>query len=239
MHRVYSKPDFELITSVTVFFAMVPSISRLLHRQTFLQRLRLPPTHPNFPHVALLHAICAVSARYSAAVRTLSVEDWIKRVDARLAPDSKGQGGAGKIWIEEEIAMEECFGERNAKYAQLEARLESASGRKLVDVVQAMVRYELTRTEMEILTDQALMCYYSQQHAEYVSPYTVLAVCCLNQATPLIHLQLDNRLDGHSYRRPSLYPPRPHAERTYRRPNHGISHETRLFAFTASDRRLG
>ena len=36
--------------------------------------------------------------------------------------------------------MEECFGERNVKYAQLEARLENATGRKLVDVVQAMVR---------------------------------------------------------------------------------------------------
>lgn len=60
-------------------------------------------------------------------------------VDARLAPASEVYRGGGKLGLEEEIAMEECFGERNARYAQLEAKLESAQGRKLVDVVQAMV----------------------------------------------------------------------------------------------------
>jgi hypothetical protein len=36
--------------------------------------------------------------------------------------------------------MEECFGERNAKYSQLEAKLEGTVGRKLMDIVQGMVR---------------------------------------------------------------------------------------------------
>jgi len=117
---------------------MVPSISRLIHRPTFEERLRLPPTHTNFPHSALLHAMCAVAARYSAAVHTISTDEWVRRVDARLK--TKGQPLPGKWGVEESIAMEECFGERNVKYAQLEARLENATGRKLVDVVQAMVR---------------------------------------------------------------------------------------------------
>jgi hypothetical protein len=58
-------------------------------------------------------------------------------VDGQLGP--KPPVWSGAVGVEEGIAMEVCFGERNAKYAQLEARLESAQGRKLVDVVQAMV----------------------------------------------------------------------------------------------------
>jgi hypothetical protein len=41
--------------------------------------------------------------------------------------------------------MEECFGERNAKYSQLEAKLEGTVGRKLMDIVQGMVRLYVTR----------------------------------------------------------------------------------------------
>lgn len=118
---------------------MVPSISRLIHRPTFEERLRLPPTHPNFPHTSLLHAICAVSARYSAAVHTISTDEWVRRVDGRLGV--KGVPVPGTWGIEESIAMEECFGERNAKYSQLEAKIEGTVGRKLMDVVQGMVRY--------------------------------------------------------------------------------------------------
>jgi hypothetical protein len=141
---------------------MVPSISRLIHRPTFEERLRLPPTHPNFPHTSLLHAICAVSARYSAAVHTISTDEWVRRVDGRLG--AKGVPVPGTWGIEESIAMEECFGERNAKYFQLEAKLEGTVGRKLMDIVQGMVcllpHYRADK--------KALICYYHQQHAEYV-----------------------------------------------------------------------
>jgi hypothetical protein len=60
--------------------------------------------------------------------------------------------------------MEECFGERNAKYSQLEAKLEGTVGKKLMDIVQGMVcllpHYRADK--------KALICYYHQQHAEYV-----------------------------------------------------------------------
>lgn len=116
---------------------MVPSISRLIHRQTLQARLLLRPTHPDFPHSALLHAICAVSARYSAAVRTCSVESVIQRADAKLWEQKRP--GPGGLSLEEGIGMEECFAERNMRYAQLECRMEEANGRKLMDLVQAMV----------------------------------------------------------------------------------------------------
>jgi len=146
---------------------MVPSISRLIHRSTFEARLKLPPTHPNFPHTSLLHAICAVSARYSAAVHTISVDEWIRRLDGRLG--AKGVPVTGAWGIEESIAMEDCFGERNAKYSQLEAKLEGVVGRKLMDIVQSMVRLQCLRPALKAKY-QALICYYHQQHAEYVSP---------------------------------------------------------------------
>ena len=139
------------LVSVQVFFNMVPSISRLIHRSTFEERLRLPPTHPNFPHTSLLHAICAVSARYSAAVNTISTDEWVHRVDERLK--AKNVPKAGQWGIEESIAMEECFGERNAKYAQLEAKLEGTVGRKLMDIVQGMVNiHSLVRVQSAEIT---------------------------------------------------------------------------------------
>lgn len=144
---------------------MVPSISRLIHRQTFQARLLLRPTHPNFPHTALLHAICAVSARYSAAVKTCAPEDYIARQDAKLWEQKRpGPGGLG---VEDSIGMEECFGERNMRYAQLECtRLDNTNGRKLVDLVQAMVRDTRNERSSAGADYQALVCYYCQQHAK-------------------------------------------------------------------------
>lgn len=124
-----------------MFFNMVPSISRLLHRQTFQSRLLLRPTHVDFPHTALLHAICAVAARYSAAVKTCTVDQYIQRADAKLWEQKRP--GPGGLSEEESIGMEECFAERNMRYAQMECKMESVSGRKLLDVVQAMVRLKL------------------------------------------------------------------------------------------------
>jgi hypothetical protein len=123
---------------------MVPSISRLIHRQTFQARLLLRPTHPDFPHSALLHAICAVSARYSAAVKTCSVETVIQRADAKLWEQKRPS--PSDMTLEESIAAEECFAERNMRYAELACRIEDTNGRKLVDLVQAMVRHSRLNT---------------------------------------------------------------------------------------------
>jgi hypothetical protein len=49
---------------VEAFFELVPNMPRVLHRSRFLARLALPPTHSNFPHPALIHAICAAAASW-------------------------------------------------------------------------------------------------------------------------------------------------------------------------------
>lgn len=49
---------------VEAFFEIVPNIPRILHRARFMARLALPPTHSNFPHPALLHAICSLTSSW-------------------------------------------------------------------------------------------------------------------------------------------------------------------------------
>lgn len=129
--------------SVQVFFTMVPFISRLIHQPKFMPRLQLPPRHANFPHPALLHAICAVSARYSAAVRVSSVVEAIARIDAEQNGVIR-YGGTG--YVEDEIAAISCFAERNFRYAQMQAQPEGMLGRKLFEVSQAQVSLILCST---------------------------------------------------------------------------------------------
>jgi hypothetical protein len=49
---------------VDVFFDKVPFAPSILNQGRLRSRLSLPPTHQNFPHPAILHAICACTARH-------------------------------------------------------------------------------------------------------------------------------------------------------------------------------
>jgi len=51
-----------------MFFVSHPHATRLFHAPSFIASLSLPPTHPKFPIPPVLHAICAVSTLYTAAV---------------------------------------------------------------------------------------------------------------------------------------------------------------------------
>lgn len=106
----------------------MPSIPRILHKQMFRSRLSLPPSHVHFPHPALLHAICAVAARYSAAVKIDSVAESIARYNA------------GFETPEDDIAAISCFAERNTRYAISEMkRAGMLKGRKFFEMLQAQV----------------------------------------------------------------------------------------------------
>ncbi|KAL7416304.1 hypothetical protein BDY24DRAFT_379179, partial [Mrakia frigida] len=59
---------------VQVFFNKVPFATELLNRPRFLSRLALPPVHKDFPHPALLHAICACTARYLPDIQLVPAE---------------------------------------------------------------------------------------------------------------------------------------------------------------------
>ncbi|OBZ80089.1 hypothetical protein A0H81_00957 [Grifola frondosa] len=51
---------------VNVFFKCDPCGSRVLHRPSFLASLHLHPKDPNYPHPAILHAICASASRWAS-----------------------------------------------------------------------------------------------------------------------------------------------------------------------------
>ncbi|RXK38329.1 hypothetical protein M231_04371 [Tremella mesenterica] len=111
---------------VEAFFELAPNVSRLLHRSRFLARLALPPTHSNFPHAALIHAICAASAAWctpSVYERSSYVQDstW-------MAGTEKGGGRAGM-----------SFQMRQAAFAKEAVQDGLNTGNRLFDVVRAMI----------------------------------------------------------------------------------------------------
>lgn len=57
-----------MLSSVESFFACHMHATRLFHAPTFLASLDLLPTDPRFPHVAILHAMCAVGSLYTGNV---------------------------------------------------------------------------------------------------------------------------------------------------------------------------
>jgi hypothetical protein len=59
-------PAPDLLTHlIDVFFTSHPNALHIIHRPTFMYRLAFSPTSREFPHVSILHAICAVGSLYS------------------------------------------------------------------------------------------------------------------------------------------------------------------------------
>jgi len=61
---------------VDVFFKFHPHAGRLFHATSFINSLSLPPTHPRFPSIPVLHAICAIGSFYTAAVTSPPLPDF-------------------------------------------------------------------------------------------------------------------------------------------------------------------
>ncbi|EIW72570.1 hypothetical protein TREMEDRAFT_36788, partial [Tremella mesenterica DSM 1558] len=87
---------------VETFFTHVPQLPRMLHRASFLPRIQLPPTNPNFPDAALLHAICARASLHTAWVNSIppeQVESVIERHKA-INNDLEGLDDFGLSQVE-------------------------------------------------------------------------------------------------------------------------------------------
>ena len=98
-------------------------------------RLSLPPSHIDWPHPALIHAMCAVAARYSDRVKCCTISESMAKTQAEDA----GHKDYGSMEGMEDIANESCFAEQNFKYSQVLAKMEGVVGRKLLEVLQAHV----------------------------------------------------------------------------------------------------
>ncbi|KAL7422208.1 hypothetical protein Q5752_002854 [Cryptotrichosporon argae] len=104
---------------VESFFDLVPNLPRLIHRARLLARLQLPPTHSNFPHPALIHAMCASAAAWCAP----SIYEGSA---AFKAP--KGSADPSMT-----------FGARQAAHAKDAVTEGLNTGNRLFDVVRAMI----------------------------------------------------------------------------------------------------
>lgn len=72
---------------VDVFFTFHPHAGRLFHMPSFMNSLSLPPTHPKFPSLPVLHAICAIGSLYTAAVTSPPLPNY-DEVSPGLSLDS-------------------------------------------------------------------------------------------------------------------------------------------------------
>ncbi|CUA73845.1 DNA polymerase [Fowlpox virus strain NVSL] [Rhizoctonia solani] len=121
------KPDL-VYHLVDVFFNCYPHAHYIIHRPSFMLSLAQSPKSPNFPHVSLLHSICAYAGVFSYLIEPPPAGDLDKIYHDfifgdRRRPDSR----------------EESFAEMHARWASETADEASAMGFNMFECTQAQV----------------------------------------------------------------------------------------------------
>ncbi|KAG8882844.1 hypothetical protein FRB97_007668 [Tulasnella sp. 331] len=75
---------------VETVFNSVPLASRAIHRPSFMTSLTKPPSSPEFPHVSLLHAFCALASIYTPVILDMNHVDFSKELDEGAAATLSG-----------------------------------------------------------------------------------------------------------------------------------------------------
>ena len=119
------------------FFTKVPALPRMMNRAKLLQRMTLPPTHSDFPHPSLLHAICACASLWCApAVYAQSAMATPLDIHSVL-----GQAPSGQKYTNFSTSPPtSSFSSRQADLAKTTIQEGLNSGHKLFDIVRALVR---------------------------------------------------------------------------------------------------
>ncbi|KAG8702065.1 hypothetical protein FRC11_011705, partial [Ceratobasidium sp. 423] len=118
------KPDL-FYHLVDVFFACYPHAHYILHRPSFMLSLALPPKSPNFPHVSLLHAICAYAGVFSYLIKPPSAGDLEKIYRDFIFGDRRRPD-----------AREESFAEMHAEWAEETTSQAATMGFNLLECTQ-------------------------------------------------------------------------------------------------------
>lgn len=117
---------------IDVFFTCYPQAHYLLHRPTFMASLAYSPKSPAFPHVTLLHAICAYASIFSYRVETPPTS-----LVGGVFPDGKNR-------------PDDSFAEKHVRWSR-QARDEATSvGANLIECTQGA--YRLRAEVREILS---------------------------------------------------------------------------------------
>ncbi|WRT67022.1 uncharacterized protein IL334_003988 [Kwoniella shivajii] len=122
---------------IEAFFDLVPNLPRVLHRARFLSRMALPPTHSNFPHPALIHAVCAAAAAWCPP------EIYEKSVRGKGWDSTDSTSGMGMYGTQalgsKQLKVTLSFGLRQASFAKDAVQEGLNTGNRLFDVVRAMI----------------------------------------------------------------------------------------------------
>ncbi|KAG9047470.1 hypothetical protein FS837_002184 [Tulasnella sp. UAMH 9824] len=143
-------PPAVLYHLVETFFTSVPLASRLIHKPTFMVALRQLPTSLDFPHVALLHAICGIASLYSPiigdpkkeAARANAAEMLRSPSISRLRDRANGEQGTprfAKSLYDLKDTWDEAFGVSHIRMASMSLRLSVREGDRLLQMLQAAV----------------------------------------------------------------------------------------------------
>lgn len=123
------QPDL-LYHLVDVFFNCYPHARYLLHRPSFMISLTLSPKSPKFPHVSLLHAICAYAGVFSYLLEPPPTPD-LEKVDKDFIFGDRRQG--------EYTRRDESFAEQHARWSKETRDEATAMGFNLLECTQALV----------------------------------------------------------------------------------------------------
>jgi hypothetical protein len=126
---VSSSDQSLILHRIDVYFDSVAGMGRIIHRERFMSRMLLPPSHSGFPHVSLLHAICAVSAHFTAWVST-------------PAPKDREDKSTGSFPCSSDPDFSKSdFTTQHTTLAQEEVMKAIRTGEKTFDVLRAMVGF--------------------------------------------------------------------------------------------------
>jgi len=129
----------ELVDS---FFNLVPNMPRLLNRARLLARLALPPTHSNFPHPALLHAICASASAWcdpKVYMDPISTEYSGMMPGAGIHAQGHYFANMNKWQGQVNDGANTSFATQQAFYGKEAVQEGLNTGNRLFDVVRAMI----------------------------------------------------------------------------------------------------
>ncbi|EUC65673.1 fungal specific transcription factor domain protein [Rhizoctonia solani AG-3 Rhs1AP] len=126
-------PPLNLVCSlVDVCFENWPFARQMVHMPTFKQRVRLPPSDPNFPSIAMLHALCALGAVYLPQPGAPSEE---------IRPGEPVRGNLFRTDEQVNKVLEgmASFGEHQAMVAQIKALNDARTGKRLLESLQTLI----------------------------------------------------------------------------------------------------
>jgi len=126
-----------------MFFKHVPQLPRMIQRTTFLHRIRLIPSHPDFPHASLLHAISASAAAHTARVSSINPEAL------EQATLLMGSNGIPPDFLHD-FGLAQAYAAKQS-IDSLAVRCTAGSSRSIFQVTQASVSGEMTRLPIDRL----------------------------------------------------------------------------------------